>query len=97
VLLLNDEARRKFLVPLRRVHRKKEIEICFDLQEELWVSFPGSAMNFTKFSQKIASMLEEDPDFTLRTHEAIFMNNYNTFLGILDLLSETCLGRNAKS
>jgi hypothetical protein len=42
-------------------------------------------------------MQEEDPDFSLKANEALFMNNYYAFLGILDLLSETCIGRNNKA
>lgn len=97
MLLQNEEARKKFLIPLRRTHRKKDIEICFDLREEQWVSFPASAQNYTKLKQKLIACLEEDPDFRLKPAEAIFIQNYETFLGMLDLLAETCLGRNLRA
>jgi hypothetical protein len=42
-------------------------------------------------------MSEDEPDFCLKANEAKFMDNYYAFLGILDLLSETCIGRNEKA
>jgi len=38
--------------------------------------------------------LEDDPDFMLNAKDMQMLTYFDTFLGLLDLLAECCIGRN---
>ena len=85
---------KKFLIPLRRPNKKKDIEICFDLHKGNYHNFNTSANYFFNINEKLKNCLDDDPEFQLNARDQQWLTWYNTFLGVLDLLAECCIGRN---
>lgn len=93
-----EEARIKFLMPLRKLKRK-ELEICLDLRTEQWAPIISESKRFTNLQMQLQNNFDEEAEhqFQLKPADALFVYNYEAFHELLNLLADCCLGRNDKS
>jgi hypothetical protein len=93
-----EEARLKFLMPIRKLKRK-DLEICLDLRAEQWAPIFSESKRFTNLQMQLQNSFDEDVEhrFKIKPADALFVYNYNAFHELLNLLADCCLGRNVRS
>lgn len=67
-------------MPLRRIKKRYEIEVCLDMGEERWVNLIDVSDKFSVLSKKIAKHLAEDPNYILSHADEEFMIEYECFV-----------------
>lgn len=81
-------------MPLRRIKKRYEIEVCLDMGEQRWVNLIDVSNKFSQLSKRFAKQQAEDPNATMSHADEEFLIEYECFVQTLDLFAETCLHRN---
>jgi len=93
----NEAVMKKFLIILRKQRRVgAEYEICLNMQRGTWMKFCDLSTEIDKVKAKQAEYLEmpaEDRP-NLSKPQQDLLADYESFLSILELLAEVCLGKN---
>ena len=90
-----SETRQKFMFLLRKQKNEKDIKICTDIQTNRWEKFHDFVKNASKIKLKLAKGIKEDPEgFELSKVEVKTLASYTSFLELINLFAEMCLGRN---
>jgi hypothetical protein len=80
ILVEDESARNKLLMPLRRIKKRYEIEVCLDMGEQRWVNLIDVSNKFSVLSKKIAKQLAEDPNATMSHADEEFIIEYECFV-----------------
>ena len=97
----SEENKKKFLITLKKLKKAdKDFQICINASEkDEYESFSEFIAKVEQINEKIKEHEkkeedkdEEDKKDPLKKDEKVLLANYNCFLGILELLSEACLG-----
>ena len=90
-------ARNKLLMPIRRIKKRYEIQVCLDLGLESWVDLVEVSDQYNRIVKRHNRALVQDPDAKLSHKDEEFLIDYECFCNSLDLFAETCLQRNKKN
>ena len=82
------------MMPLRRVKRRYEIEVCLDLKTLNWVNLIDVSNKYSEINKKFAKQLEQDPEAKISSADENFLIEYECFVELISLFAETCLHRN---
>ena len=95
----NEAVMKKFLIILRKPRRvNAEYEICLNMQRGTWMKFCDLTAEIDKIKARQAEIDEmpaEDRPSLTRTQQDL-LADYETFLSMLELLAEVCLGKNTE-
>jgi hypothetical protein len=96
----NEAVMKKFLIILRKKPKRfvTEYEICLNMQRGTWMKFCDLTDEIDKIKARQAEIEEmpaEDRPSLTRTQQDL-LADYETFLSMLELLAEVCLGKNTE-
>lgn len=87
-------ARNKLLMPLRRIKKRYEIQVCLDVGLENWVDLVEVSEKYNKIMKRHNRALTQDPEAKMSDKDEEFIIDYECFCNSLDLFAETSLQRN---
>lgn len=93
ILTQQEEAKNKLIMPIRRVKKRHEIEVCLDYATQHWEPLYVLSQTYEKIMKKIRT----NENFVPSAEEEDLLIEYECFCGSLDLFAETCLGRNERN
>lgn len=97
ILVENEEAKQKLLMPIKRIKKRYPIQVCLDLQQEKWVDLVKVCEKHLRIVKRHEDAKLLDPNAQLSEADFEFEINYQCFNKTLDLFAETCLHRNKEN
>jgi hypothetical protein len=93
--LFNDSPniKKKFL-SLYKKEKRGEIEVCLNLKKSKYMPIQTVCDQVDKIKRTLEKTQKSDPEYRLTGPNEVLYSDFMSFLMLIDLLAESCLGRN---